>query len=240
MKRLDKLGQEEAPPQSEDWPPLAGLGLGRGPNPLIDLYRSGALAPPSEADLHAARIANLNPVQRAYLNVLAKLEKIGFGGASLRIYNDVVQRGRTRPITENDFTDNELADLTELVMTEHTRTGKGRGPIVPAHEQKKPESEKYSPHYTSADFFMPRTYLGAFHYDVDDKGTYTITDKYDFNADRGDPTLDTNAFESVETGVYPSVAHGASIGRNIVPDTSGRGVPVNIKLYKNPAQFEDQ
>jgi len=203
------------------WASLANIGQR---NPLLDLYRSGHLGGPPEYG------PGLDPIESGYLKFLSGLEGVGFGGPSLRIFNDVIGRGRRQPITERDFHERDLADLNELVLQEYTRTGKRKGNIAPRGEYAEGS-------YDFLDYPRPRTYLGGFKYEIDDEGNILVRDKYDFNKAKGGESERSSSFEvrypAQELAAQaPEAGFAASIGRHVLPDTSGKGVPVKIRIPK--------
>jgi hypothetical protein len=142
-------------------------------------------------------------LDRLFLGGLRVAEAVGIGGTPLKLYNDVVQRGRRDPITEKDFPPDELAGYRQIIE----RKGGTEGHID-------------YPDYKGTN--VPQANLGGFNYKDGE-----ITDKYDFNTNRGGPYEKYLAARLLESVINP-VGMAASIGRRIVPP--GAGVPVRIKL----------
>ena len=141
------------------------------------------------------------------------METIGMGGTSLKLYNDTVQRGRSSTITEADLSPEDLGGLKSIVEDHAKSTGRSSGSI------------DYKDYKGRADHNI----LGGFRYSIDQNNVITITDKYDFNADRGDPSDYSMPMQAAAMILDPR-ALAAHIGRKTIPDTGGRGVPVLIKL----------
>jgi hypothetical protein len=160
---------------------------------------------------------DLSGVQKAFLSLLSGAEKVGVGGTPLKIYNDVVQRGRTSPITEADLSQAEREALLRLVRGKAEATGSRSGSID-------------YPDYAKYGNGLSENLLGGFRYSLGDDGAANVSDVYDFNANRAGPPIENNQAMQAFAVLANPRGLAAQIGRKIVPDTSGRGVPVQIKL----------
>jgi len=160
---------------------------------------------------------SLSGVQKAFLSLLSGAEKVGVGGTPLKIYNDVVQRGRTTPITEEDLTPTERQALFRLVQSKASATGSKSGSID-------------YPDYAKYGSGISENILGGFRYALGDDGAAHVSDLYDFNANRAGPPIENNQAMQAFAVLANPRGLAAQIGRAVVPDTSGRGVPVTMRL----------
>jgi soluble lytic murein transglycosylase-like protein len=162
----------------------------------------------STPDQGSPDLSNLSSVERGFLGALSTAESAGIGGTKLKLYNDIIQRGRTAPITENDLQPDEQEKLKALVL----KQGKTEGKI------------DYKDYVGSG---MPEDILGGFRYKVEN-GAVHITDTYDFNKSKGGSWDDNSLVQAL--GAFTSPKNlAAAIGRKIAPD-SKPGVPVKIIL----------
>ena len=162
----------------------------------------------STPDQGSPDLSNLSSVERGFLGALSAAESAGIGGTKLKLYNDIIQRGRTAPITESDLQPDEQEKLKALVL----KQGKSEGKI------------DYKDYIGSG---MPEDILGGFRYKVDN-GAVHITDTYDFNKSKGSSWDDNSLVQAL--GAFTSPKNlAAAIGRKIAPD-SKPGVPVKITL----------
>jgi hypothetical protein len=148
-------------------------------------------------------------LDRALLAAMRGLESVGAVDTPLRLFNDVVQRGRREPITERDFEPDEINALREIVH----RKGGTSGTID-------------YPDYGDSDA-APKNALGGFKYEVDPQGGIDIADRYDFNTDRASPYEDNLAYRLARMLLVPRDA-AASIGRRTVPPGTGPDVRLRI------------
>ncbi|MCZ3377420.1 transglycosylase SLT domain-containing protein [Rhizobium sp. AG207R] len=162
----------------------------------------------STPDQGSADLSNLSPVERGFLGALSAAESAGIGGTKLKLYNDIIQRGRTATITENDLQPDEQEKLKALVL-----------------KQGKPEGKIDYKDYVGSG--MPEDILGGFRYKVDN-GVVHITDTYDFNKAKGGSWDDNSLVQALAAFTSPKNL-AAEIGRKIAPD-SKPGVPVRITL----------
>lgn len=132
----------------------------------------------------------------------------GMWGTPVKLYNDVVQRGRRDPITEKDFTPNELGELAGIVRNKGGQSG---------HIDYKD--------YPSVGWGTQA--LGGFNYAVAPGGDINITDTYDFNRDRGS-SIDNDFWAQLLALWLAPRNLAAKVGRDTVPD--GQGVPVNVNI----------
>lgn len=167
--------------------------------------------PPTPVTPEEVNISDLSPVEGLFLGALRQAEGIGAGGTALRLFNDIIQRGRTEPITQNDFAADELTALKELVL--RTAGDKTSGTV------------DYKDYRGSS---FDSNILGGFRYSIEN-GVITISDTYDFNADRADGSED-NVFVQALALVAAPRNLAASIGRKKLSDTDGNGVPVMIRI----------
>jgi hypothetical protein len=157
-----------------------------------------------------------NIVQSTFLGVLSKAEAMGFGGTAVKLYNDVVQRGRTSPITEADIPPSEVADFAKLVRGHADATGKSEGTID------YPDYRKFAPG-------LSHNIVGGFSYKIGRGGDITITDTYDFNVARAGRHDENVLLQAVAAVVSPRNL-ASKIGRDTIPDAGGRGIPVQIHI----------
>jgi hypothetical protein len=186
---------------------------------------------PSMADMLAEKPrdnSDLPWVQRRFLDALGFAERLGAGGTPLRLYNDVVARGRRNPITEADFSPDELEKFAKLIAVERQRTGKPSGFVSPDTYD-----ELLFKHGVDQSYDM----IGGFQYETAPDGSAVIRDSYDFNLDRaGTGGIEGNG--GVFQAITNPVGLAARIGRARVPDTSG-GVPIQIKLQPGGQSLSD-
>ncbi len=154
----------------------------------------------------------LDLIDRSFLRAVALAERFGFGGTPMRLYNDVVQRGRTDPITEKDFTDEERAAFRRMIIDKWMRTGERQGSIDYPDYRGSGASENS---------------IGGFRYAVDGHGNIVATDKYDFNTNRGHSHDRAYSLRAIASFVNPR-GMAAQIGRQVVPPN--RGVDVRLNL----------
>jgi hypothetical protein len=144
-------------------------------------------------------------LDKLFLTGLRGAEAVGIGGTPLKLYNDVVQRGRREPITERDFAPQDLDAYRAIIAK------KGA-----------PEGHVDYPDYGDNTGSL-RAALGGFNYKGDE-----ITDNYDFNTDRGSPGEGQNLALRALVALVNPVGMASYIGRKTVPP--GAGVPVRINL----------
>jgi len=156
--------------------------------------------------------SDLSGPQKALLFALDKAEKIGVGGTAVRLYNDVIQRGRTEAITAKDLNSSELDGLKEIVLAKAQKTGQQSGVID----------------YKDYNSKLDSNILGGFKYKIQNN-KLIVDDVYDFNANRADKFEDNRFMQGVAFLANPR-GLAAGIGRKRVSDTSGKGVPVKIEL----------
>ncbi len=152
------------------------------------------------------------------------MQDIGAAGTSLKLYNDVIQRARTTPITERDFTADELGAIRDMIRNKMAVTGQPSGHI---DYRDYPGGNLLVADRSKAAGEVMNT-LGGFDYSKNN-GNINVTDKYDFNANRGGVEDKSQLAQLLAMGFSPRNL-AASIGRKILPDTGGRGVPVNIAI----------
>ena len=157
-------------------------------------------------------------VERGFLGALDLAERAGLGGTSLRLYNDLVAKGRRTSVTERDFSPAELATFRQLATTARDKSGKATGVVGP---------EIYDDLMMQGgrpDYNM----IGGFAYETAPDGGVVIHDTYDFNLDRaGKPGIEGQG--GLFQAITSPVGMAASIGRKRLPDSSG-GVPINIRI----------
>ena len=203
---MDPIVEMSIPPKREPAEPEGD----DDPRGLMDFITEQSL--PSERDGRNGE-ANLSSVETGFLAALRGAERAGLGGKSLALYNDIIQRGRTAPITENDFDETEKAALRSLVMSVSEKTGKKSGSV------------DYKD-YRGSNF--DSNILGGFRYKITDAGIF-VEDTYDFNASRADG-LEDSVFIQALGAVGNMRGLAAGIGRKKLSDRSGKGVSVRIKL----------
>lgn len=158
----------------------------------------------------------LSGPQSAFLKMLGWAEQIGIGGTAVKLYNDVIQRGRTAPITEQDVSPTERQQFRDLVLAKAAATGQNSGKID------YPDYQKYQPSLDS-------NILGGFRYSVDPSGGVGIKDSYDFNVNRAGPDIENNPIIQSLGIVANPRGLAAQIGRAVKPDTGG-GIPVQMNF----------
>jgi hypothetical protein len=91
------------------------------------------------------------------------------------------------------------------------------------------------PDYRKYGSDLSENILGGFRYSLGDNGSAAVSDTYDFNANRAGPSIENNqAMQALAILANPR-GLAAQIGRQVVPDASGRGVPVQITLPSSGA-----
>lgn len=179
---------------------------------------------PTEFDM--MQPGTLNVLETSFLGGLNLAQNQGFGGTALRLYNDVVQRGRTDPITEKDFGKDELKAYKALVLHKVMKTGDVEGKID-------------YPDYESFRSSRPKTdipdsnVLGGFRYSYDpSKGSVSIADRYGFNTNRGGTSGLDDYMASELLGAFANPRGlAAHIGRKVAPkDDQHPGLPVQINI----------
>lgn len=161
----------------------------------------------------------LGVVQKGFLKGLNLMESISPAHhTALKLYNDVVQRGRTEQITEKDFPEHEQIQLRDLVLSHSAKNG--------GQDSGKIDYKDYVEHKSALD----QNILGGFKYSIAKNGDISITDTYDFNKDREGPSIERNPFMQILGAIANPRGLAAQIGRDVVPDTGGKGIPVRIKL----------
>lgn len=166
----------------------------------------------------------LDLAQNAFLWFGRLAEKGGAYGTPLRLYNQMVQEGRTKPVTESDFTNLELDTAKRLILDKIKRTSKPSGHFT--YEDYNGNYGKDEP--AARNLLMS---LGAFQYAVGDDGNIGISDSWDFNRDKATQIEGREAEKSPEVGLLMPTAYAAGIGRQVIPD--GSGVPVSINIDSN-------
>ena len=154
----------------------------------------------------------LDWLDKSFLAGLRGAENLGFGGTQMKLYNDVIQRGRKDPITEKDFTPQEIYGLSNLVNKKIYQTGEPQGAID-------------YPDYRNSG--VDSNLLGGFRYSTDPDGKIKITDKYDFNTSKAS-SLDQSTLYRLLNSAFHPVGMGAIIGRKIAPPGSGVDVKLNL------------
>ena len=165
---------------------------------------------------------SLNFVESAFLKGLKAYENYGPRDTAVKLYNDAVQRNRTDPITEKDFSDEELESMQRLVLAHAKNSGKNQGHID------YPDYLKYKSDFDS-------NILGGFDYSIDADGRVIVTDTYDFNANRGAPGDSNEILQGIAAVANPR-GLAAEIGRKKIPDTGGHGIPVKISLESSKTE----
>lgn len=186
-------------------------------SPPVQPEHAQTTVPPRQGADHP----QLDWLDRAFLGSLSLAENLGLGGTPLKLYNDVVQRRRSAPITERDFSPDELSDYSKMVMDKYRQSGRPEGSI---------DYPDYQGRGVSAQS------LGGFRYAIGDDGRITITDNYDFNTNRGSSS-DRNAWVRALASLFAPRNAAAGIGRLVAPP--GQGVPVRMELQPTIGQFLD-
>jgi muramidase (phage lysozyme) len=159
----------------------------------------------------------LDRLDSTFLAGLRGAENLGLGGTALKLYNDIVQRGRTEAITENDLSADELSGYRKIVERKIAETGKKKGKI------------DYRDYKGDADSNV----LGGFSYSVNEDGEIEIFDKWDFNSKTA--TSDSESTVLKALGMFFAPYHLASqVGRKTVPPE--KGIDVKIKLPASTSQ----
>ncbi len=160
-------------------------------------------------------------LDRAFLDSLRVAESVGVGGTPLKLYNDVIQRGRTEPITEGDFPPEELNALRQIIERKIQSSGATEGQID-------------YPDYEGTD--LSPAALGGFQYQSSPEGI-AITDRYDFNTERGDVN-DNSLGKRLLAALVAQKAYASHLGRRFIPP--GKGVDVRINLGGKPQPWSWQ
>jgi hypothetical protein len=172
----------------------------------------------------------LNRVEKLYLSAFNQLEKLGVGGTALRIYNDIVQRGRTDPVTENDFNEDELKRLKTIIQEKISKDGKTTGSF---------DYKNYLGSSDSGVIDSFRNILGGFKYKVEDDGTIVVTDTYDFNKLVRTSKLDNHPVVQAILGPINPVGLATHIARKKISAESRKGVPVEIRITPSDVGITD-
>jgi hypothetical protein len=134
-----------------------------------------------------------------------------------KLYLESVVGGKREPITEADFSPEELAEMQKLIG------GRAQGGITYAD---------YNPaaQPRMAGLLTPAgrvaTSLGQFNYQADPQGT-VITDEYDFNPTYKDESLLLKALSILGSAGFSGLH---MLGEHALP--AGKGRPVKIRLPK--------
>lgn len=173
----------------------------------------------AQAAQRQGAVDNLNGIQSAFLGMLRGAENVvPLHNTATRLFNDVVQRGRVQPVTERDFSKDELSKFEGMVRRHSADTGLREGKIdYPDYVR-----------YQGPDSQI----LGGFQYSVGNNGDITIKDTYDFNRNRAEHGDDNRALQALAMIVNPR-GLAAKIGRDVVPDVPGRGIPVDLFIGGN-------
>jgi hypothetical protein len=200
-----------------------------GPPPDAVPFRGVAGKGGVSTEEHERALASLTGVQRTFLDALQAAERAGVGGTPLRLYNDVIYRGRTSAITERDLSGEEREELRRLVESHVARTGRRSGRFDHSDYAAALGGSRDHPDLAAIRGRPDLSQvLGGFQYSVGDDGRISITDTYDFNRARGDAWDDSRLVQFLSAFLEPR-ALAAGIGRRIRPD-DGRGIPVQITL----------
>lgn len=191
---LDRLGSSAFDPTAYRTP--TGVSLSRSE----DVASASALTAP----------------QLGLLGALRAYEGVGLGGTAVRLYNDVIQRGRRDPITERDFSPAEQEEMRRMVEAKSAQAGSPAGSI---------DYKDYRP--GSA---LDSNALGGFRYLIDEMGNISVKDQYDFNRDRASSFGEESALLHGLGILANPRGVAATIGRKIAPD--GSGVPVSVFLKR--------
>lgn len=177
--------------------------------------------PPSNAPVfpQGPQPPQLSAMQSLFLNLLSGAQSLGIGGTPVKLYNDVIQGGRTAPITESDLSQTELGQFKQMIQDKIAATGQPSGRIdYPDYMSLQPGARP-SPNI-----------LGGFQFNRDPTGVLNIKDVYDFNANRAGPAYENNPVLQALAMAFNPRGLAAQIGRQVRPDIGGQGVPVNINL----------
>lgn len=159
--------------------------------------------------------AGLDWLDRALLAGGRGLDNLGLARTEERIYTDVVGRGRRDPLTEKDFTPQELSAFRGMVKQKGGASGKI-------------DYSDYAGHPISS------WTLGGFNYNTDQDGNVVISDQYDFNTDRSyENEQQRGLWSRLQTALLNPALNAAEIGRKVIPP--GKGVDVRINLGRPPA-----
>lgn len=149
--------------------------------------------------------------------------------STIKLYNDVVQRGRKEPITESDLKPNELSSIEKMVRFKAEASGEKEGKVDYPDYVEYQKSTKESPGIST-------NILGGFKYKLNEDNSISINDVYDFNVEKAGQ-YDENPFVQFLALLFNPRGLAANAGRKIVPNTGDYGVPVNIQIKPQITEF---
>jgi len=222
---------KQAQTQQRGVPSLPKLKFMEGPGPegagAVAAIGAGLAAAPTDSKAAESNNSSLTSVEKTFLKVLDTYEKTGLASTRVRLYNDIVQRGRTEPITEKDLSSDELRQLKELVRFKAERSGKSSGKVDYKDYQDYTASRSYKDQWNNPT--LTTDILGGFKYSIKN-GKITVEDTYDFNTGGKFTEHDNNSLLQALAFVADPYHLAAAIGRKVVPNKKGKGIPVNISL----------
>lgn len=187
----------------------------------------------------------LDTFDRVFLRMGQLAEDVGIGGDKLKIYNRVVGRGDTSPITEKDLSPKSMKFLSDMVNRSYTERGDGAFRSMNDYNTYGPKMNlgfnelhpslppKIMGMDAVSDAYKHDVYqvLGRFNYakDKDDGSSINISDTYDFNY----PFAGTkNPLVRALTAITGPRNYAVDLAHRVVPP--GKGAPVNIKIPRKP------
>lgn len=182
--------------------------------------QGGTAVPPSQINAPAGNLGGVRGIPEATVSenlILTGLraKEYLFPDTATKLFNDVVQRGRTATITEDDFTSDDLEGYRQMIQAHVGRTGEKTGKI------------DYKDYIDSK---VDANSLGGFSYNIDSDGNIKISDIYDFNTNRGNSNEKNPLIQGLSVIASPK-SLAASVGRDRAPE--GHGVPVSINISKD-------
>lgn len=200
----------------------------------------------------------LDTFDRVFLRMGQLAENVGIGGDELKLYNRVVGRGDTSPVTEKDLSSKSVEFLSSVLTSANDQDRASRISTSGVRPFVFEDYNKHLPAYVSQPVYLdekiswaPRvkmsdrrpitgaidtaksvaSVLGRFGYRNVDSKTFEVTDVYDFNKE----DLFKNPTPMVEKPISMMrnpMAYAADLGARLVPP--GKGAPVKIKIPRKP------
>ena len=190
----------------------------------------------------------LDTFDRVFLRMGQLAEDVGVSDDRLKIYNRVVGRGDTSPITENDLSKDTLSFLSSMVRS---KDRDGGGSV--SYPDYKKYGIKRDVGFNEIHQSLPSTIggmplikgyqgdsgaakllqtLGQFSYKADGKGGFLVSDNYDFNPRDKSKHPGISPVEKPVTMLTDPLYYARELGGRVVPP--GKGAPVRVKIPRKP------